>query len=103
MRQVQGVAKHIRGWFPQEPIFIKQENLGQDKFKVFAHRMATAIVVGGSAAGLLGLVGSLLGFKEGVWMYVWTFATVMLINAGIGVYAKYTLRKLGLPAGTKPW
>ena len=96
------LEKHIYGWLPKEPTLLNCETPVNDSFKVFVRRMVIAIVVGMIAAALLGAVGSLLGFTE-VGRFVWLLAIVMIINIGIGIYADYIRRKLGLPAGTKPW
>jgi hypothetical protein len=93
----------LRGWLPKEPTLLNRETPVNDSFKVFVHRMAVAVVVGALVAALLGVVGSLLGLKEGVGLFAWSLVTVIIISIGIGVYGDYMRRKLGLPAGTKPW
>jgi hypothetical protein len=103
MNTRKNLQANMRGWFPQQPNYLLRKSPNNDNFKLFTRRMATAVVIGVITAALLAVAGSLLGLDEGIGVYVWSFATIMLINAGVGVYAKYLLRKLGLPAGTKPW
>jgi hypothetical protein len=93
----------LQGWLPKDLTLLNRNTPANDSFKVFVRRVATAIVVGAIVAALLGVAGSLLGFTEGVGMFAWSLVTVIIICIAIGVYADYMRRKLGLPAGTKPW
>ena len=101
-----GLKKRLdsaRGWLPKEPALQTRQSPVDDRFSVFTRWVAIATVVGSIAAGLLVVVGSLLGLTEGVFQYAWDIGTVIIVVVSVGVFSGYMRRKLGLPEGTKPW
>jgi hypothetical protein len=97
------LQSHIHGWLPKEPALQTQQPPVDYRFTKFTRWVAVATVVGSIAAGLLVVVGSLLGLTEGAVRYAWDIDTVVIIVVSVGVFSSYMRRKLGLPEGTKPW
>jgi hypothetical protein len=96
--KVTNQRKTIRGWLPKETTFVTCQASANSKLPVFIRWMAIAIVAGTIGGALLGVAGAVFGLTEGIGMYAWPIMTASIVGVGIGLFAVYMQRKLGLQA-----
>jgi hypothetical protein len=98
MNRKQRIDTWFRGWIPKEPVLSTRQASADSRFPVFVRWLAIAVVVGSIAGALLGVAGVILGLTEGIGVYAWPISTALIIGVGIGLFAVYMRRKLGLQA-----
>jgi hypothetical protein len=93
---LKSVQNYLRGWLPKEQALPICQTSQENKMPVFVHRMAIAVVVGSIGGALLGVAGNLFGLDKGIGMFAWPITTGLIIGGGVGLFAVYMQRKLGL-------